>query len=616
MRRISLNSRKSLTTLTAGVVTVGLLLATGSTAAQASLPDDPPAPFGNPTIEKKCGANITLVLDASGSIGNNSSDVEGAANAFLEALKDTGSSGRVLDFATAARQTAPMTLITSGSLASGGVHRQALNSYYEFGQSGGAGPAPNTRITLGGNPTADGSYQNPQNRPQFTNWQEALNESEGSGTELVVFITDGDPTAATSNGLSNGSGSLQMPEPFAGSGTRLVGSGGDFEKYAFYKGVNAANALKESGSRMLTVGVGSALSNRASLDRLKAISGPRVYDSSQSSDFDINSYDVALVPNFAALGQSLRNVATELCSSSLTITKRAQTPDSVSFDPSPGWEFTVNPTVPGGTYVWTQPVSGGVAPGARSITTNVVGQAQFQWKPNGPLPSEVSVSETIQQGWSFKRAECRRLDDGTPSNDPPFSDGLATFDEKDFTVPFGADSTVTCDYYNSFDYQPAIEDPAQPVSPSDPETLGAPGSESADATKPETTPVIDPGVAPSTEKLTPVLRLKSRCTWSTRNSVVAKWRQPRKAEAVIGYESRVKTKGGSWNRWKESFKTSPNRKGWLKVRKALKQERAKQDKSRIVKVQVRPISETATGPKKSTKTRIRPCGIKTLPGKG
>ena len=407
----------------------------------------------NPRIPEKCGAKITLVLDASGSIGDKNNDVRRAANAFLEALKDTGSSGRVVDFATAARQTAPMTLITSGSLASGGAHRQALNSYYQFGKNGGAGPAPNTRRTQRGNPTADRSYQNRQDRPQFTNWQEALNKSEGSGTELIVFITDGDPTAATSNGRSNGSGRLQMPEPFAGSDTRLVGSGGDFKQYAFYKGVNAANALKSSGPRMLTVGVGSALNNSNSVSRLQAISGPTVY---RSGDFNINSYDVALVQNFDALGRSLKKVATELCSPSLTITKRAQTPDSASFDPTPGWEYTVNPTVPQSTYVWTQPGKGD-PPGAKSKTTNKFGQAQFQWEPNGPRRSVASVSEKNKPGWSFERAECRRLDDGTPSSDPPFSNGSTTYYQKDFTVPIGTDSIVTCEYYNSFDYQPAIE---------------------------------------------------------------------------------------------------------------------------------------------------------------
>ena len=412
-----------------------------------------PATDTNPLVPDECGINITVVLDASGSIGRNNDRVRDAARTFLDALKDTGSSGRVVDFASTARETAPMTLITSGSLTGNGVHDQALNRYYEFGSSGGAGPSGQHRSYRSGDPTSERSYgRQSSGSPQYTNWQEALEQSAGSATNLVVFITDGDPTAVTSNGRSNGS----MPEPFPGSDVKLIGTRGQFEKYALYKAINASNGLKAGGNgpRVLAIGVGAALQNSGSQQRLKDISGPDVYTG--VGDFDLNRDDVALVRSFDDLAQALRKVATELCSPSVTITKLAQSAGDAQYSAAQGWDMTVLPTVPSGTYTWTQPDRGD-PPGAKTVSTNANGQAQFQWEPTGRITSTAAVSEAGKQGWNFDRAECRRLDEGIPSNQPPFSNGIATFNQADFNIPVGPDSIVSCKYYNSFDYQPGIQ---------------------------------------------------------------------------------------------------------------------------------------------------------------
>ena len=85
-----------------------------------------PAPQAvlNPPVEEACGVDITLVLDASGSIQSSDAvdDVRDAAHAFLTALKDTNSTARVVDFGTVARETAPPgALVTTDSLAAGSV---------------------------------------------------------------------------------------------------------------------------------------------------------------------------------------------------------------------------------------------------------------------------------------------------------------------------------------------------------------------------------------------------------------------------------------------------------------------------------------------------------------
>ena len=73
-----------------------------------------------------------------------------------------------------------------------------------------------------------------------------------------------------------------------------------------------------------------------------------------STDFDIETTDVALVPDFDDLAHAIRGLVLELCSPSLTIRKLAQTADNGNYLPARGWDFTVTPTVPGG-FDWVLP---------------------------------------------------------------------------------------------------------------------------------------------------------------------------------------------------------------------------------------------------------------------
>ena len=85
-------------------------------------------PVANPPIEESCGVDVTLVLDASGSISSAGAvdDVRDAAQAFLDSLKNTDSTARVTQFATASEQLAPPTLVTDASLGPGGVLSDAV----------------------------------------------------------------------------------------------------------------------------------------------------------------------------------------------------------------------------------------------------------------------------------------------------------------------------------------------------------------------------------------------------------------------------------------------------------------------------------------------------------
>ena len=108
---------------------------------------------------------------------------------------------------------------------------------------------------------------------------------------------------------------------------------------------------------MLAIGVGTALNNPASQNRLVQISGPQVVRDADLDDVDsLNDVDVALVTDFEDLAELMRDVVLQLCSPSLTIRKLAQTADDATYQPAPGWDMTVTPRVPAGTgFNWILP---------------------------------------------------------------------------------------------------------------------------------------------------------------------------------------------------------------------------------------------------------------------
>ena len=106
--------------------------------------------------------------------------------------------------------------------------------------------------------------------------------------------------------------------------------------------ISNANALKADGSHILAIGVGAALQNAQSRQRLISVSGPDVF--SGIGTFDIATDDVYLEPNFAELEDALRDAAFQLCAPSVNIRKLYDaTPDPDSLDdaiPGVGWEMT------------------------------------------------------------------------------------------------------------------------------------------------------------------------------------------------------------------------------------------------------------------------------------
>ena len=435
--------------LVLGLLPVGL--GVGVPTASAA----PTAPAPNPLVPEVCGINVTLILDASGSVSQAHAveDVRDSARAFLEALADTSSTARVIDFGTVARVSAPRTVVTTASLEEGGVFADALEAYYNPKPPLPPPPATAHQF-INGNPLLERNYRLGSD-PQYTNWDQALHLAHEDAADMIVFVTDGEPSAMDAD---------QPGDPFRVAGQTppnvLYGlSSGSAVDLALDRAVQEANADKAVGTRIMAIGVGNAFgggpSGVAARARLVAVSGPQVV--TDASDItDLNAVDVALVEQFDELQDVLRTVVTQLCSPSLTVLKLSQTAGSSFYEPTPGWSITASPAVATGNvppFDWVVPTRPSGVPA--TVLTNANGFANFQWDPLPPdRTSVVTVTEqdtttTTPLDWS-----CRvKLPDGTVIESGGTLDPVTPA----FDVTVGPENFATCTIRNSFDYAPGVQ---------------------------------------------------------------------------------------------------------------------------------------------------------------
>lgn len=248
-------------------------------------------------------AEVALILDESGSVAPYESSVRSAVTSFLSPLTATGASVAIIEFGTSAKTVFGYTQVTSDSLA------DVFGPYVAGTSSGDVYDAPSQ---LGG----------------FTNWDDALDEATQLNTAegaapLVLFITDGDPTAYNLD---------QTGEP-GGVVTGGVSAEG------LSRAVDEAVELEGQGSQVIAVGVGNAASSVASVARLQQVAGPNVFDG--TATFDLAATDVILVPDFDDLAAALALVAQAYCAApALTVVKTASSPFVIA-----GTEVTYQITV-------------------------------------------------------------------------------------------------------------------------------------------------------------------------------------------------------------------------------------------------------------------------------
>jgi uncharacterized repeat protein (TIGR01451 family) len=325
----------------------------GTFTLQRGLSVTTPAP--NPNLPPRCGINVMLVLDESGSIASSgqTETVRNATRAFLNALSGTGAKVSIIDFSTTAAQQVPYTTVTADTIAS------TFEPY----------------LRTGYNPNG------------WTNWEAAFQKVRQANAakplaDLVVFMTDGDPTARNDpprNPITN------LPE---GDVNAMRGAAAE------------ADLVKGQGSHVLALGVGSAVTEEASARRLTAISG---FD--RSPPADLSTGDYTLVQDFDLLAAALRKIAVELCQASVTVTKLVDEGDGV-YRPDPGWSFTATVSTSPGDFTWVLPTSGTGA--SRTAATNADGVATFQWKPsNSTATSTVTLEEQVKPNFDFVDATCQ-----------------------------------------------------------------------------------------------------------------------------------------------------------------------------------------------------------------
>ena len=297
------------------------------------------------SVSETCGINVTLILDASGSVSQAHAveNVRDSARAFLEALADTSSTARVIDFGTVARVSAPRTIVTTASLQEGGVFAERAGGLLQPEAAAPAGrhgppvrrlrqPAQLEQLPerqrpavhqLG--PGAPPGARGPRRHDRLRDRRRAV----GHGCRSSSVTRSSSPgrtrrtccTACPPDPRSTSSAIARSRRP-----TRTRPSGPGSWRSA------SGNAF------------GNGTAGAAARARLVAVSGPQVVTDANDIT-SLNEVDVALVEQFDELQDVLRQVVTQLCAPSLTILKLSQTAGNSFYEPTPGWDITASPAV-------------------------------------------------------------------------------------------------------------------------------------------------------------------------------------------------------------------------------------------------------------------------------
>ena len=230
-----------------------------------------PGVRANNNAPQKCGIKMAVVFDLSYSIQMSGSlaAYKAAGTSFVDLLKGTPSEIALKTFAS--RAPAQGSANASVGLTS-------------VAQSAGA-DALKSKINGFTIPQSSSDY--------YTNWDAGLSQIE-SGYDVVLFLTDGEPTRYGSNASGSGSSAtLQNVE----------------------EAIHSANKVKATNAKVIAVGIGMGSGNSLAADkqRRKLISG-----TDEGSDY--------FTTEFSNLGQTLKTMATKDCLGTVTVVKEIQEP--------------------------------------------------------------------------------------------------------------------------------------------------------------------------------------------------------------------------------------------------------------------------------------------------
>ncbi|WP_152030967.1 VWA domain-containing protein [Agromyces aureus] len=309
--------------------------------------------LANPPASQKCGVRVALVIDLSGSVAPNFTELKNAAKGFVTALQGTPSQVGIFTF----NNVAPA--------------------------SSGANLGITPVSTVAGANTVRNHIDGFSTPTEATNWDRGIYQVATSGTQydLAVVLTDGNPTV-----YSNDEG--------PGNRTRFR---------EVENGVFSANAVKALGTRVIGFGVGDGVGG--SPDNLIAISGNTLNsDYFQSADYD-------------EAGTILRNLALGACEGSISVVKQVVSSTSTGESktgqtPAGGWKFTAAPTTGGitpasqegttaaGTGAVNLPLTfaGGTTSGTVNVTEDPQGHSIVQTSGKNAVCTDVATGAAITVG--------------------------------------------------------------------------------------------------------------------------------------------------------------------------------------------------------------------------
>jgi hypothetical protein len=331
----------------------------------------------NPGFTPDCETRLVLVLDESGSIdtAGATETVRNGARTFMRGLIGSGVQVAVIEFNSLART------VRFNNSVYNTVNADFVDGPFERYISG-----------VGGAGT-DQSF----NPSTWTNWSDAFTRvgELSPQPQLVVFVTDGDPTARTV------SGTAQTGYP---DGSYI------WLKPAF----DQANALKTPpGPHLFVLGVGEGLTSASSQIRLRAISGPNRYSAAHA----FADSDYLLLTDFHELETALSQISTAVCSVRVQVTKLVDEDANGTYVPQNSWNFDGTVTVSGGSpdsYRWltpgTQvgpPSGGNTRTGTTATTLGEDGRTSFAWLPSpSTLSSTIELTDTGRTDYHFVSVSC------------------------------------------------------------------------------------------------------------------------------------------------------------------------------------------------------------------